>query len=64
MTIRISEILPMLDTILQQQGDISIKLGQLIETFQRSPEPVEPALRELLAPLCRATEELKDALKT
>lgn len=63
MTIRASEILPMLDTILQQQGDISAKLAQLIETFQRSPEPVEPVLREMLEPVRRATENLKDALQ-
>ncbi len=62
MTIQAAEILPLLDRLLQQQGQISQKLGLLTEALQRAPEPVEPVLRELLEPIKLATDELRDAL--
>jgi hypothetical protein len=62
MGIHINEALPVLDTILQQQQDISNKLNSLIETFKREPEPVEPTLRFMLRPLNERMDEMKQTL--
>ena len=62
MTTHINEVLPVLDTILQQQQTISDRLRKLIETFKREPEPVEPTLRLMLKPLDEGMSELKQTL--
>ena len=60
MGIHISEVLPVLDTILRQQRDISDRLRKLVETFE--PEPVEPTLRLMLKPLNEGMNEMKQTL--
>jgi hypothetical protein len=62
MSIHINEALPVLDTILKQQQDISDKLNALIQTFKREPEPVELVLRSMLQPLNEHLDEMKQAL--
>lgn len=62
MAIHINEVLPVLDTILEQQRAISDRLRKLIETFKREPEPVEPTLRLMLNPLNEGMSEMKQAL--
>jgi len=62
MGIHINEALSVLDTILQQQQNISTKLNSLIETFKREPEPVEPTLRSMLLPLNERMDEMKQTL--
>ena len=62
MAIHINEVLPVLDTILEQQRAISDRLRKLIETFRREPEPVEPTLRLMLKPLDEGMSEMKQTL--
>jgi hypothetical protein len=62
MPIHINEVLPVLDTILEQQQAISDRLRKLIETFKREPEPVEPTLRLMLKPLNEGMSEMKEVL--
>jgi len=61
MVIHIKECLPLLDTILMQQRDISERLGNLILTFKREPEPVEPTLRTMLKPITTSIQTLHEA---
>ena len=62
MAIHINEALPVLDIILEQQQAISDRLRMLIETFKTEPEPVEPTLRLMLAPLNEGINEMKETL--
>jgi hypothetical protein len=62
MAIHINEVLPVLDTILEQQQAISDRLRKLIETFKSEPEPVEPTLRLMLRPLNEGMTEMKETL--
>lgn len=55
------EVLPLLESILQQQQVISDKLLELTLTLRHEPEPVEPQLRFMLQPL---TEELQQMSET
>ena len=64
MAVHINEVLPVLDTILEQQRSISDRLQKLIETFKREPEPVEPTLRLMLRPLSEGMSELKETLSS
>lgn len=61
MAINIKECLPLLNTILMQQRDISERLGDLILTFKREPEPVEPTLRTMLKPITTSIQTLHEA---
>ncbi|KIZ49166.1 hypothetical protein UM91_18375 [Pseudomonas oryzihabitans] len=58
----ISEALPLLETILSQQDEISEKLDELILTFRKEPEPVEPTLRFLLQPLNEGIDSMSETL--
>ena len=62
MSIHINEVLPLLETILRQQRDISHRLGKLIEIFKHEPEPVEPTLRSMLKPLRESMDDMREAL--
>lgn len=57
--IRISEVLPLLETIYEQQQAISEHLGKLIETLKTPSEPVEPVLRFMLRPLGDGLDEMR-----
>ncbi|ANY18496.1 hypothetical protein [Bordetella pseudohinzii] len=61
MAINIRECWPLLNTILMQQRDISERLGNLILTFKREPEPVEPTLRTMLKPITTSIRTLHEA---
>lgn len=61
MAINIKDCSPLLNTILMQQRDISERLGDLILTFKREPEPVEPTLRTMLKPITTSIQTLHDA---
>jgi hypothetical protein len=63
MPINIKEALPALNTIYEQQLLISDKLRNLIETFKKEPEPVEPTLRKMLAPLNDGMDEIDQVLQ-
>ena len=63
MAINLSDALPLLQTILRQQSEISEKLGELILTFKHGPEPVEPTLRGLLQPVKDGIDEMKASLE-
>ena len=56
------EVLPLLETILQQQQVISDKLQEIILTLRHEPEPVEPQLRFMLQPLCEGIEQMNNQL--
>ncbi|KPW57145.1 hypothetical protein JJD66_16360 [Pseudomonas sp. MF6751] len=58
---KMKEVLPLLESILQQQQVISDKLLELTLTLRHEPEPVEPQLRFMLQPL---TEELQQMSET
>ena len=62
MAININEVLPVLETIYEQQRAISDRLRKLIETFKREPEPVEPTLRLMLKPLNEGMDEMHQML--
>jgi len=62
MELKLSDALPALNTIYEQQLLISDKLQKLIETFKREPEPVEPTLRLMLKPLNEEIDEMQQAL--
>jgi len=62
MELKLSDALPALNTIYEQQLLISDKLQKLIETFKREPEPVEPTLRLMLKPLNEEMDEMQQAL--
>lgn len=64
MTIHISEVSPVLDKIFKQQNEISERLQTLIAIFKRAPEPVEPTLRSMLAPLRNGLDDMADTLNT
>ncbi len=51
MELKLSDVLPLLQTISKQQTTISERLHDLIQTFKVEPEPVEPTLRVLLKPM-------------
>lgn len=63
MTINISDALPLLETILKQQSDISSKLGQLTEMFSKEPEPVEIALLQILQPLDQHLRNMQETIQ-
>jgi hypothetical protein len=62
MPIHINEVFPVLDSICAQQTDICDRLRKLIETFKKEPEPVEPTLRAMLAPLREGIDEMSETL--
>lgn len=62
MAINISEALPVLETIYEQQLAISDRLRKLSETFKSEPEPVEPTLRLMLKSLNEGMEEMHQML--
>ncbi|GGM25760.1 hypothetical protein GCM10009425_40610 [Pseudomonas asuensis] len=64
MTININEVFPLLETIYGQQQTISDKLQELTETFKSVPEPVEPQLRALLAPISEGIAQMNQTLLT
>lgn len=57
--IHINEVLPVLETIYEQQQAISERLGKLIETLKMPSEPVEPVLRSMLRPLGDGLDEMR-----
>jgi len=61
-TIQLAELLPLLDTISEQQKRISERLATLIEIFSGAPKPVEPALRTMLKPLREGMAEIDETL--
>lgn len=63
MGIHINEVLPLLESILQQQQAISARLAKLIEIFKHEPEPVEPTLRSMLKPLREGMDDMREALE-
>ena len=64
MAIHISEVSPVLDRISKQQQEISERLLKLIAIFKRAPEPVEPTLRSMLAPLRDGLDDMAETLHT
>ena len=58
----LSDVLPLLETILKQQMVISERLKSLIETLKFEPEPVEPTLRALLRPMHNGISDMKEVL--
>lgn len=57
--IHINEVLPVLETIYEQQQAISERLAKLIETLKMPSEPVEPVLRSMLRPLGDGLDEMR-----
>lgn len=53
------DVLPVLDTIYEQQKTISERLGQLIETLKMPSEPVEPVLELMLKPVTDGLVEMR-----
>ncbi|MNE96774.1 hypothetical protein D3C77_355800 [compost metagenome] len=62
MSLNISEVLPALALIFEQQVAISDRLQKLVETFKKEPEPVEPTLRSLLTPLNEGIDVMQETL--
>lgn len=57
--IHINEVLPVLETIYEQQQAISERLVKLIATLKMPSEPVEPVLRSMLRPLGDGLDEMR-----
>jgi hypothetical protein len=62
MAIHINEVLPVLERICKQQVAISDRLQKLTAIFKRAPEPVEPVLRSMLAPIRDRMTDMEETL--
>ncbi|SOS30040.1 hypothetical protein PL963_P100057 (plasmid) [Pseudomonas cerasi] len=59
---KMKEVLPLLENILQQQQVISDKLLELTLILRHEPEPVEPQLRFMLQPLSEELQQMSETL--